>query len=32
MDDELKRQIEARSNGKQVRVIGKYTQIDARQR
>ena len=32
MGDEWDRQIEARSNGKQVRVIGKYTQIDARQR
>ncbi|AFZ10985.1 hypothetical protein Osc7112_6906 (plasmid) [Oscillatoria nigro-viridis PCC 7112] len=31
-DDEIDKKIEARTRGKQVRVIGKYTQIDARQR
>ena len=31
-DDEMHQQIEASTRGKQVRVIGKYTQIDARRR
>ena len=31
-EDEIFKRIEVRSSGKQVRVIGKYTQIDARQR